>query len=255
MTVRRDRRAGFMLMEALVTLALSALVLAGASALVALLLRAADRTALAAESIEITGRAVAAIERDIRQAVRVRRPDERGPGMVFLGSPEELLLVMDRPAANGLMRPVVVRWRSEKGGTGRGRLVRSEAPLPPGTARPDPDSGRRNLVDTGSAVIRFAYFGPQPDGAGEVLTDVWPSTDSLPNAVRIGQADPATMAVRSSVRIQFRTDAEIGCASPVLCYCSLTPGRPAGSVAEGGSSQVNHQNSDGAAPDANGPDQ
>lgn len=223
----RDRRGGFLLVEALATLALSALVLAGAAALVGLLLRAADRTALSMERIETTDRAMEALARDIREAVRLPRPSGSGGGasMAFLGGAAQIMLVHERRGENGLALPVAVYWRSEATDAGRGRLIRSQAPILPGRPLPDPESGEREVVDTGEAVIRFAYFGPDPNGAGEVLTDEWTTAEALPTAVRIGAADPGSLAVGRSIRVGFPTTAEIGCANPVSGYCSLTPNR------------------------------
>jgi type II secretory pathway pseudopilin PulG len=224
---RRSPRAGFVLVEALATLALSALVLAGAASLVGLVLRAADRTAMSVEQLETTHRAVGAVARDIRSAVRVHRQVDNAPSLVFFGSPEQLLLVLDRPGEDGVSEPVVVHWLSETTDAGRGRLIRSEAPLLPGVPTPPLGSGDRVVVDTGPSVIRFAYFAPMPRGSGEVLTDAWSIPQSMPTAVRIGTADPETLSVGSSLRVAFGTDAEIGCGSPGSGYCSLTPDRPA----------------------------
>jgi hypothetical protein len=245
---RRDRRGGFVLVEALATLALSAIVLAGAALLVSFLIRAADRTALAFEAVETTGRAVAALERDIRAAARVSLRVEEGRAMVFLGAPDQLMVVLDRTGRNGLVAPVVVRWRSEVGGAGRGRLVRTEVPLIPGQPVPGPEAGRPVVVDTGTEVIRFAYFGTVPRQTGEVLTDGWSQPQQLPTAIRIGRADPGTLQVATSVRVPLRVGAEIACGNPAGGWCSLTPGRR--EAAEGGESDRR----DGAAPEGNSED-
>jgi hypothetical protein len=230
----RGACAGFVLIEALATLALSALVLAGAATLVGFMLRAADRSAMALEQLETTGRAMAAVERDIRAAVRVYRQSEQAATLVFLGGPEQFMVVIDRRNRDGLTAPVVVRWRSEETTAGRGRLIRSEAPLLPGVGTPGEDVGPRVAVDTGPAVIRFAYFAPQPDGDGEVLTDDWTTPQTMPTAIRLGRADPGSLQVRSSVRVPIRVDAEIGCVDPAKGVCSLTGGRrPTPSAEEG----------------------
>jgi general secretion pathway protein J len=220
----RAGRAGYVLVEALATLALSALVLAGIASLVGLMLRSADRTALSAEEIETIGRATAAVERDIGQAVRVHRVVDGTPRLVFVGQADELRLVIDRPDEAGLMEPVVVRWKSEVTASGRGRLTRSEAPLVSGLPAPDTfEAGQ--AVDTGPAVLRFAYFGPSPDGAGEVLTDSWTTPTALPSGIRLGRADPRTLQVSGSIRTAIRPDAEIGCIESTMGWCSLTPER------------------------------
>jgi hypothetical protein len=233
----RSRRDGYVLIEALTTMALGALVLAGIAGLVAVNLRAVDRTAMSVESLETIGRAMAAVERDIVRASRVHRTVDGAPRLVFLGAPDELRLVVETADRSGLARPVLVRWKSEVTDSGRGRVTRSEAPLLPG--RPLPDVfGDEQSADTGGEVVRFAYFGPAPNGSGEVLTDVWSTPTSLPSAVRLGRADPTTLQVEGSVRVPIRTDAEIGCIESTMGWCSLTPDRqPAGGAEEGGGNQ------------------
>lgn len=222
---RGPRTSGFVLIEALVTLALSALIIVGIGSLVALMLRSADRSALALEELETGGRAVAALERDISAAARVYRMEDEQPAMVFLGEPDRLFIVLDRPSRDGSIEQVLVRWQSEETTAGRGRLIRTEAPLLPGLPVPGEDVGQPVAVDTGPAVIRFAYFSPQTDGQGEILTDSWTIPQRMPTAVRIATTAPGDIEVRRSVRVPIRVDAEVACLNPAFGYCSLTGAR------------------------------
>ncbi len=224
MSRRRDPpRAGYVLIEALATLALGALVLTGAATLVAVMLRSADRTALALEQMETGGRAVAALERDLAAVTRLSRPGQSAETMVFLGEPEALSFVIERTDRDGFAEPVLVRWTSEETTAGRGRLIRSEAPILPGVAVPE-EPGDPVSVDTGRAVVRFAYFAPQPDGSGEVLMDTWNDPARMPAAIRIARSAPGSIEVETSVRVPIRTDAEIACLG-LPGYCSLTGSR------------------------------
>jgi hypothetical protein len=153
--------------------------------------------------------------------------------MAFLGAPDELRLVVETVDPSGLPAPVYVRWKSEVTASGRGRITRSEAPLVPGQPLPDVFAGEQ-AADTGTDVIRFAYFGPAPSGGGEVLTDVWPTPTALPSAVRLGRANTTTLQVAGSVRVPIRVDAEIGCIESTMGWCSLTPDRKSGEAQEGG---------------------
>jgi hypothetical protein len=70
--VRGTDRSGFLLVEALAALSISAFILLGLTSTISLMMRGADRTAARAEEIEIAGRTLAALDREIRLAARPR---------------------------------------------------------------------------------------------------------------------------------------------------------------------------------------
>jgi hypothetical protein len=209
------RRAGFLLAEALVTLALSAIILVGLASVVGLLLRSGDRAAAAAERQEVASRAAAALVRDIAAAAPVRWAGAGAP-FVFDGRADRLVLAVAGPAA---VRAVALE--AEPLADGGTRLLRAETVLPPAAegigdvAFPD---ATEILRTPGAIVFRFAGR-TQPD-APEIVAEAWPSGPAHPAAV-LAEIGPAGAA--ASLRIAFAVTAEPGCAAAGK-PCSLRAG-------------------------------
>lgn len=222
--LRRGRgRAGFLMVEALATLAISAFILTALATMLNMALRAADRTAAAVSLVEQTGRAILAVERELRVVARVRFAAQAPAPFVFAGSPDRITFVTHGPSPNGMRRGTAVTWRSFSDRSGSW-LTRQEAPLVPGlTSGEALNFGRQELVSTGAQEVRFAYFGPAASGPGEVLVDTWTNPQRMPNAIRLSLIDPGSRVIVSSVRIPIRVDAEPACVAPEGRICSLVP--------------------------------
>ncbi len=217
---RGSARGGFLLLEALTTLALGALVIAGLSTVIVLMLRFSDRTAADLGRREVLGRALQTVEQEIRDMARLRLGGAQDAPFLFSGHPDRLLFTLDRLDDNGLDAPVAVAYRT---GTRDGvtRLARAEAAVPP--AATDAAAlvfGKPATVYAGDRGIRFAFFAPQPDGSGEVLMDDWKQPAKMPTAVRIAVIAPDG-TIEESTRVPLLVDAEPGCAVPGKGFCSL----------------------------------
>lgn len=227
---RGHRRGGFLVVEALTTLALGALVIAGLSGVIVMMLRFSDRTAADLQRREVLGRAVEVMEREIRAMTRVRlAAGERSP-FLFAGRSDRMLFTLERTDETGLSAPVAVAYRI---GTRDGvtRLARAEAPVPPAVASVDGLAfGKPGTLYAGDRGLSFAYFSTQADGSGEVLVDDWKEPGRLPTAVRVAVTAPDG-TVLESARVPLLVDAEPGCAAPGKGFCSL-PGAEA-KAAEG----------------------
>jgi hypothetical protein len=219
-TRRRAPRGGFVLVEALATLAIGAMIIAALAALIVSVMRLADRTANGLETLETTGRALATVEREIRFAARARLAGDAKRSFIFAGSNDRILFTVDREEQDGLKRTYAVSYQS-KTVDGVVRLFRAEAPVPPGLAAldaiemPDPTE-----LYAGPAGIRFSYFEPQADGSGEILTDRWDKEDKLPSAVRLALTVAEGGAVLDTLRVPLVVDGEPGCAAPQSAFCS-----------------------------------
>lgn len=221
---RRDARGGFLMVEALAVLAISAAILLALGSLTRLMLHQADSLAERTARLERTEQGLSALSRDIRRMARARWDGPDRERFVFAGEPWRLLFALDRPAADGsaLRETVAVLLRSEGSGTG-GRLTRAEAPLPPGLPGPGALAfGPERVLYEGPARIRFAYMVPRSDTTPELIVDAWPQAAPPPAAVRVGLADPGTGDVASSLRVPVLTEAEPGCVRARTHYCSRT---------------------------------
>ncbi len=216
----RRNRAGFLLVEALATLAISAAILAGLASVLGLLLRTADRVAVRVQDLETTGRTVAALRRDIQLMSRARWSGAARRSFVFAGEPDRIMFARSMPQESGFRATTVVVIQRVDRGDGA-RLLRTEAALPPGAASLQAlRFGPALELYDGPAVIRFAYFARAGTAGGEVLVDSWPTDTALPSAVRIGVVDPTTGALLASQRVPLLVEAEPGCAAPTIAFCS-----------------------------------
>lgn len=217
---RGSPRAGYLLVETLATLAISAAILAGLASVLGLVLRTGDRTAARGEAMEASGRTVAAVAREIRQLARVRWSGAARRSFVFAGEPDRILFARRTRGADGLAETDTVVLQSV-GADGGGRLLRAVAALPTGAeSLADLRFGAAAEVYRGPSLIRLAYFGRSRDGGTEILTETWPAATALPVAIRIGVVDPATGRLTSSLRVPVLVDAEPGCADPKTGFCS-----------------------------------
>lgn len=221
---RGDPRGGFLMVEALAVLAISAAILLALGSLTRLMLRQADGLAERTARLERTEQGLSALSRDIGRLARARWDGPERERFVFAGEPWRLLFALDRPASDGsaLGETVAVLLRSDGSGAG-GRLTRSEAPLPPGL--PGPGAlvfGPERVLYEGPARVRFAYVAPRSDTTPELIVDTWPPIGPPPVAVRVGLADPGTGDVASSLRVPVLTEAEPGCVRARTHYCSRT---------------------------------
>jgi general secretion pathway protein J len=231
---RHRGSSGYLLVETLATLAISAAVLAGLASALGLVLRTGDRAAARVEEMERSGRAVAAMARDIRHLARLRWSGAARRSFVFSGEPDRILFARWTRDADGFPAAEVVVLQSLATDAG-GRLLKATAPLPTGAAiLSDLRVGPAEEVYSGPSLIRLAYVARPENGGAEILVDAWPSATALPVAVRIGILDPATGRLASSVRVPVLVEAEPGCAAPKTAFCSrVDPSKPSG---EGGSS-------------------
>ncbi|WP_232631085.1 PulJ/GspJ family protein [Methylobacterium sp. Leaf118] len=231
----RGRRGGFLMVEALAVLAISAAILLGLGSLARLMLRQADALAERTARLERVEQGLSALSRDIRRLARARWDGPDRERFVFAGAPTQLLFALDRPAADSpanspadspadspLRETVAVLLQSHSDGT-TGRLTRAEAPLPPGLTGPGALAfGSEQVLYEGPARIRFAYVAAPTATRPELIVDVWPASGPPPVAVRLGLADPATGDVASALRVPILTEAEPGCVRARTHYCSRT---------------------------------
>lgn len=219
---------GFALAEALAALAVSGAVLLGLFSLTDLVSRHARGVAERVEGAEATGRAVAALLREIGLAGRQRwaGPPTGGP-FVFLGTADRLLFALDRPVAGPGAPTLAVQFQGASGPRG-GELLRAEAALPPtGRELSDLAFAPARVLYSGRWRPRFAYVAAASATAPEIAVDAWDLPDAMPVAVRLSLTDPETGVSALDLRIPLRIEAEAGCASAARFRCSRPVDRDA----------------------------
>lgn len=213
----RDRNGGYLLIEALATLAIGAVVLGGLLALGGTLSRSVDRAAWRVESGETGRRAVSAMASEIARAARRRFAGE-GDRFVFLGAPDRIVFALEPVQANGLASTVAVAYQASR----PGEALRAEAPLPFGAEGFDAlDLSRPRTLDLGGETLRLAYV--ERSNLGDLITDTWEKPAAMPQAVRIDRVD-RTGAVVASRRVALVAETEPGCAGGGgVAFCSTAP--------------------------------
>ncbi|MET0314574.1 MAG: hypothetical protein ABW275_09290 [Hansschlegelia sp.] len=219
---RGGGRDGYILVEALAAIALGALVLSALVSFTGVLRRAADRAAASVETMEISGRTLDTLTRELRLATRRRFAAAGADGdeqqqrpFVFTGTPDRVVFTLDPVQASGLKAPVVVAYQVDANGD----LLRAEGALPAtaqniGAVR----LGTVERVDPGAERLRFAYVDAAP--GAEVITDDWTNPLKMPAAVRITRLNGATLLPIATLRVPLLIDAEAGCADPDKGFCS-----------------------------------
>lgn len=197
-------RDGFLLVEALVALALGALILTALLSLTGLLRRSADRAAASVETMEVSGRTLATVAGEIRQASRRRWAAEPGAAEAAQG-PE----APARPgAADQGRRPpsgtAAARGQAEPEGEGEGGAQQqSEAQA----NRPFVFSGAPDRVlfaltpEQANGLRAPVLVAYQIDEAGAVLRaeGAIPANATGPRAVKLGpvaRIDPGPERLR-----------------------------------------------------------
>jgi general secretion pathway protein J len=216
---RRFDQAGFLLIEAVAVLAISAVILTGLASILGLALRSGDRVASSVEALEMDTRAVATLRRELQRLARARWAGQAKRSFIFIGEPDRIMFAQSvrKPGMLASAAVVVVQSVAKKSGGG---LLHAEANLPPGvTSQEELKFKPAREFYNGHSIFRFAYFSRAENGT-ETLVETWPSNTTLPSAIRIGLFDAATGGLLSTVRVPILIEAEPGCAAPKVAFCS-----------------------------------
>jgi general secretion pathway protein J len=205
---------GFILAEALVTMAISAFLLVALISLLHLMTRADARTAELSRRTEADSRAFDTLKRDLRSVTRTRWGGA-GTDFVFSGSESRIQFAVRDPDAGEIE---FVTLSAEDGIIGR--VIRTSVAFPPFVrTSAELGAGVISEIYRGRSNVRFAYFSNLA-GDQESLTDGWTQPLSMPSAIRVSLIDPNTRLIESSIRIPLMIDAEAGCAAPRRGLCS-----------------------------------
>ncbi|GJE19349.1 hypothetical protein [Methylobacterium marchantiae] len=226
---------GSLLVEALTTIALSALVLSGLVATSGLFLRVLDRSVAHAHDVESLDRAMTAIGRDLRRLARARWDGPGPQSFVFEGHPTRLVFARagtDMRGDHTVPGERVVSISSQASPQG-GRILRSEAPLRPGMNGPESlVFGSGQDLHSGRTRLRFAYLAPSRQGRALPLPQTaWPSGPLLPEVVLMEMIDPETGRVVLSARTRLMVDSDIGCLQGGQGPCGLPDRQDKGETA------------------------
>jgi hypothetical protein len=215
---RREANGGYLLVEVLATMTVSAFILAALLSIVSFTLRTSAHVSRQTQDIENASRVMASLVREI-QAIAPLRWAGQNAGFVFQGREQGLVFAREVVAPDGAVDDRAVLLQ----GDGK-QLFRSEASLLPAyrSAAEIAAGEKQALLDT-DFQVRFAYFARLEDGQ-EALTNTWDNPALLPVAIRVSITDSKGALIGSS-RVQIRVDAEPGCAAPTKALCNFAADR------------------------------
>lgn len=212
--VRGDMKAGFLLVEVLATMTISALLLAALFSIASLTMRMSGRVEQQSARIENGTLILAALSRDIERAVPVRWAG-RNAGLVFDGTERSMAFAREINSADGTIVLNAIQIDGDRG------FIRRTSDIPPqATSFGDLSYEPRAAIWADRYKLTFAYYGRLPDGR-EVLTTAWENASQLPVAIRLSLR--GTDGTRSILRVKLDPDAELGCGFPAKGNCSLRP--------------------------------
>ncbi|MEO3386695.1 hypothetical protein [Mesorhizobium sp. CAU 1741] len=214
---RSRHDAGFMMVEALITMAISAMLLLGLASVTSLTFRALERATTVTGALESQSRVLAALARDIQGAARISFSGEDAP-LIFSGTPGDLIYAETLTRAGERPDMRVVRLQVRLDGS-NAVLSRSEAPLLP-SARGVEELrfAQPEALFIGRALPRFAYV--DASAGGEAIRDGWSDGAAMPDAVLVSFASEENT---TSLRIPLRVNAEPACAISGSRFCTLAP--------------------------------
>jgi type II secretory pathway component PulJ len=192
MSGRPSRRRGFLLLELVVGLTITALIVATAIGALRLLSRGwVERGQPLAAAAE-TGRLLGLMGETIARAVPLRLSLEDRPILAFDGTATRLRLVVVPAVERGDGRLELAELRLVTSETGATRLVWRTLPLGDGAV----DLARLDAVPAQPLVTlptaaRFAYL-PPTDAGSRLWRPIWQAEATLPAAVRL-EADGAPL--------------------------------------------------------------
>jgi type II secretory pathway pseudopilin PulG len=211
---RGNGQDGFLLVEVLATMTISALLLAALFSITSMTMRISSRIERQTEQIEDRTRLLAALSREVARATPVRWAGKNG-AFVFSGNQRSLAFAAEFPSPNGGSEVKAVFIDSS------GAITRRIAEIGPAAASFDGITiGQVEAMSDGRYKLAFAYFARLGDGR-EALVETWPDASQFPVAIRITLS--GADGTMSSTRLKFAVDAEPGCGFPDTGRCSLRP--------------------------------
>jgi Tfp pilus assembly protein PilV len=205
-TPSRDRNGGVALFEALVAMAVAALLLLAMAGMGDLVMRNSQAAGTRAAMIERDATGMAALRRDLDRAMRISATAVADGALLFLGRPDRLGFASS--GANGQAELVLfaAAWDGEAG-----RIMRMSAPLSPDASGFDGTTWEpaAELV-RGPSRFRFLYAGVAPEGLA--WSDRWTRVERMPDAVRVEAVDGGAAAL--SVTVPIRVNADPACLLP-----------------------------------------
>jgi hypothetical protein len=216
---RRDlgAEAGFALVESIAVLVLSALALLTLVIATDLVSRHSAAVARGANTIETLAMGFAAVRRDLEATRFIRIGAQPEDPILFSGGPSAIALAVasDGTGSNAGEGLVLIEARHENG---RGVLLRSSAPLEPGTI------GFGGAQFANSAVLmsgpwnyRFAYDDQQPGGLR--WNRQWSAANRLPSSIRLEILNDAGQRVAPPLVVRMPIDSG-GCAEAAHVDCA-----------------------------------
>lgn len=211
---RRPANGGFILVETIVTMAISAFLLVALAMLISFVAQSFDRTAAAGNDLEVESRFLASISRDLRMVQPASFAGE-GIRFAFRGTPTRILYAAPSAGEPGTLQLV------DLDATGGTLVQRAGTLIPNASDFETVVFGAPTGIYTGRLRVRFGYYGTVGQGV-ETLADDWPAGDKMPVAIQVSLLDENGRLIGPGLRVPIHVDAEPGCADPNEKTCSYS---------------------------------
>jgi hypothetical protein len=233
-----DAEAGFAMVESIAVLVLSALALLTLVIATDLVSRNSAAAARGANTIETLAMGFAAVRRDLEATRFIRIGTQAEDPILFSGGPNAVALAVasDGTGTNAGEGLVLIEARYENG---RGVLIRSSAPMRPGTVGfGEAQFANPAVLMSGPWHYRFAYDDLQPGGlrwGGQ-----WSAANRLPASIRLEVLNDAGHRIAPPLVVRLPVDSG-GCAEAAHVDCAAA----AQTTEDSNQEQDPNQNPDG----------
>ena len=221
MSPSRHGQLGFTLIELLVSLTAMAVILMLLVGALQVMGRNWDANAERIETLDMLSRAFDLLARDAANLQRVTQPSG-APAYLFSGTADGLAFVTLEPPQPGEAGLYFIAYAVETNDDAAA-LIRSRAPYRRGMERfPGATPANRVPLLSGPYSYRFAY-GRVSDRKLSWHA-AWPFANRLPDLLRLEVMDGSGVALRPSMMVRLRADAELDCLAPQAGLCSAKAG-------------------------------
>ncbi len=216
---KRYSEAGFTIIELLISLTITAAILALLGGGLRVLSHTSDAGTKRLDALDMTTRAYDILARDIAGMQRVVVYAGKKPRFVFSGDADRMMLVAVEPPYPTDTGVYFITYQINRSGR-HTEVVRSRAVFKTATENmPEVTPSEKVTLLASNQHFEFSY-GSKSESAAQWLRS-WPNRDRMPDLIRLQVTDESTREpVGLPMIVAMKTDAELSCYFDDLAICS-----------------------------------